>query len=1741
MADKCWIVYGFLGGLGCPALRFNYYNGTSWVFDKTKYRAHLTAIADAGANALRRMPDAGARDNHPYGKKGQFCEYQYVSESVGWDLDHFNEAYFDTLGEAILIENDLGLTTFQCFADNAVYHRATSKIYSPWVSNNNGIDTVYDADAYPYFDALIDKYLSEFSSMDVVWAVGNEMDNSGFPALFNAVIHPLVDAATLDPDKLTYGSCSSSITNTVRGYLADEATRNKVIMEVHGWPASVYKSRFSPWNDTGARMLFSDDGVSTGASTCDKWEAGAAPSAAEWYDAVLDVLETYGAADGSDDHILNFEHTFMSGYDLSTACQAATIAKIREAYEVWVATTTSPPLPPPDTVPVAPSNLTVTISGATTATLAWTDNSINELDFHIEKSTTAPGITGFAEIATVAADVVTYGATGLTEGASVWFRVRAHNAAGYSGYTAIVLAVVPSAVSTAKPARRLANLPYPFGFKSLDEVRDYLIKLRSKLVMADFTINLGDIINPSGNPFVFPMDGVLYEMLKCDEEVLSWGWREGLGGNTFLGLDVIAGGDATGGNDTYLGYQAGYHSTTASANVSVGSGSGTFLRTTYTIDPNVDYQFALRKTASTNNIYSLFKFKDYLLAKELNTDGGSHYHFLKSTDGINWNYWFDIPDFHQEGACCCIEFSNKLYINWFAPSGTKLYVWDGNTLTTKLTSTLAQENNLVGPMYVFDSKLWFVTDVTPSLNDRRVAYWTADGTTYNAVTNYDGVAYIPYNTAYAPTVGASYSGRFLCNRWFEFKGILYLLASTYNTTNANWSWQIWQAGTTAFTKVYDSSVLNDDYGISSVVTDGNFVIITANIIASNGDYGDDCRVYRSTNMTAWDIVATLADQGLCCESKEYGNIFYSMFLITEEPSYYVKLYYWDDENLEYVQCGSTITTNPHLESGNFIEYNGSFFVGKWKEIYELERVKSPSVTVTSGTASGNTIVGASAGDAPISGSLDCLYGYNSNLSLPEIENGIAIGAYSRVSRDNTLVLGGTDTYQVDVAIGQTYAIGRLHVHQYGEKEIDTYGLYIDNIATNTALDGINKYGLYVTSTGEFTGSTGTGTKNYGFYLPAVTGADTNYGFYSVSNVTTEDQFISSLAIGTKPLDVTSTTVCTNLNADLLDGSHSSAFLTSVTAHNLLSATHGDTTAGTVVLGDVIYGDAATKWVKLAGNITTAKQYLSQTGTSAISAVPAWATIAQADITGLKTADGPSFEHLHLTIADGTAPLVITSTTEVANLNVHLLQGNHASAFEPALGNPGTSGFILSSTDAGVRSWVAAGGAMALDDLTDVDVTTPSDNDIIRYDSGSSTWQHEPLPAGGAHDILSATHADTAAVAVTRGDIIIGSVAAPNTKWTALALGAAGTYLAGSATEPSWATLNQAAVDGLKTTDSPSFDHLHLTIADGTAPIVVTSSTEVANLNVHLLQGNHASAFEPALGNPATTGFVLSSTDAGVRSWTSAGGGGSVSKTTITATGATNWNKVSGATWCLVRLWAGGGSGARVASGNAGGGGGGGAYIEKIFDYADLSDPVSVTIGAGGATVTVDNTVGNVGGNTTFGAYLTVYGGGGGSKDSTLFGGGGGGGTKSVGLVGSASAGGAGGGPGGGVGGSGSTTATASGNSGFGGGGGGCASTAGITIGGGSGWGGGGGGGGTATNGNSAGGDSLYGGGGGGGGSDTGAGSAGGTSVFGGAGGAGATEPTAATAGTQPAGGGGGSEAANSGAGGDGKAIIISFA
>lgn len=88
----------------------------------------------------------------------------------------------------------------------------------------------------------------------------------------------------------------------------------------------------------------------------------------------------------------------------------------------------------------------------------------------------------------------------------------------------------------------------------------------------------------------------------------------------------------------------------------------------------------------------------------------------------------------------------------------------------------------------------------------------------------------------------------------------------------------------------------------------------------------------------------------------------------------------------------------------------------------------------------------------------------------------------------------------------------------------------------------------------------------------------------------------------------------------LDATEGAAVWTETTAagggganHNILSATHPDSLIASTVLGDIIHGNETPKWARLPGNITTTRRFLRQVGDGAISAVPAWDTIQDADI------------------------------------------------------------------------------------------------------------------------------------------------------------------------------------------------------------------------------------------------------------------------------------------------------------------------------------------------------------------------------------------------------------------------------------------------------------------------------------------------------------------------------------------------
>jgi YD repeat-containing protein len=99
--------------------------------------------------------------------------------------------------------------------------------------------------------------------------------------------------------------------------------------------------------------------------------------------------------------------------------------------------------------PSVPSSLTATAVSSNQINLSWTDNSNNETGFKIERKIGASGT--YSQVAIVGANIIAYSDTGLTSETTYYYRVKAYNAAGDSGYTnevsATTFAVPPSAPS----------------------------------------------------------------------------------------------------------------------------------------------------------------------------------------------------------------------------------------------------------------------------------------------------------------------------------------------------------------------------------------------------------------------------------------------------------------------------------------------------------------------------------------------------------------------------------------------------------------------------------------------------------------------------------------------------------------------------------------------------------------------------------------------------------------------------------------------------------------------------------------------------------------------------------------------------------------------------------------------------------------------------------------------------------------------------------------------------------------------------------------------------------------------------------------------------------------------------------------------------------------------------------------------------------------------------------------------
>ncbi|MBN1415985.1 MAG: fibronectin type III domain-containing protein [Bacteroidales bacterium] len=87
-------------------------------------------------------------------------------------------------------------------------------------------------------------------------------------------------------------------------------------------------------------------------------------------------------------------------------------------------------------VPIAPTSFSSPAQTKNSITLSWTDNATNEQGFKIYRSLSATD--GFSEIATVAANVVSYADNSLQPFTTYYYMLRAYNEDGSSDYTPVI-------------------------------------------------------------------------------------------------------------------------------------------------------------------------------------------------------------------------------------------------------------------------------------------------------------------------------------------------------------------------------------------------------------------------------------------------------------------------------------------------------------------------------------------------------------------------------------------------------------------------------------------------------------------------------------------------------------------------------------------------------------------------------------------------------------------------------------------------------------------------------------------------------------------------------------------------------------------------------------------------------------------------------------------------------------------------------------------------------------------------------------------------------------------------------------------------------------------------------------------------------------------------------------------------------------------------------------------------------
>jgi len=302
-------------------------------------------------------------------------------------------------------------------------------------------------------------------------------------------------------------------------------------------------------------------------------------------------------------------------------------------------------------------------------------------------------------------------------------------------------------------------------------------------------------------------------------------------------------------------------------------------------------------------------------------------------------------------------------------------------------------------------------------------------------------------------------------------------------------------------------------------------------------------------------------------------------------------------------------------------------------------------------------------------------------------------------------------------------------------------------------------------------------------------------------------------------------------------------------HNLLDGvTHPDTIAQTVTRGALIVGNSTPKWSALTiGGVNTS---LLSDGTDAtwgfvnINSGTTGTLAATRGGTGLTsgTSGGLVYFNSATTIASsgvltsnallygagaGNAPAAITNNATATRKFVTQVSSG-APSYETLVN--GDVAELLAVTDLSTYATASGTGTTAIR----ATLTSLTTNDVLTWDG--SNWINQAVAGGSSHDILSATHTDTLAGTVTRGDIIVAN---STPKWARVAVDGSNRILTNNGTDTSWGKVDLTSsnyITGILTATHGGTNNAFFQVS---GPATSTKTFTFPNASANVLTDNAA--------------------------------------------------------------------------------------------------------------------------------------------------------------------------------------------------------------------------------------------------------------------------------------------------------------